>query len=249
MIERKRELAAIGVLLGALVAADVRAEPPTSPPKPDTAKVDPAKGHADVKNDPRTKDHPGLAKGHDKDHPGLAKGHDKDHPGLAKGHDKDHPGLAKGELGEKAADNAAAPGIAGRRSHSEFRALRDELRAGKLKREDLDARLSKLRDNVKERQDNHRAALKARWGEHLAKTDAQQELSVHARRTAKLNRFLLLIQTERKGQDAEKLTARVEKLIDLENARHEKRMTQITSGGPAPIPAPPAAAVNTEGSK
>lgn len=221
MIEPKRALAAIGVLLGALIAADVRAEPADS----------------------RTKDKPGLARGFGKDNPGLAKGHDK-------GHDKDHPNRAKGEPGEKAADKHEAPGHAGRRSHSEIRALRDELRAGTLKKGDLQARLSKLRDTVKERQDKHRAALKARWGEHLAKTEAQQELSLHERRMAKLNRLLLLIQTERQGQVAEKLTTRVEKLVDLENARHEKRMTQITSGGPAaPAPAPPAAAVNAEGAK
>lgn len=135
------------------------------------------------------------------------------------------------------------------RRHSELRELRDELKAGKLKKADLETRLSKLRDNNKERRDNHRAALKARWGEHLAKTDAQNELTVHERRMAKLNRLLLLSQTERTGKEAEKLSERVEKLIELETARHEKRMTQITSGA-ATTPSPAqSAAVNSEVTK
>jgi hypothetical protein len=82
----------------------------------------------------------------------------------------------------------------------------------------------------------------------LAKPDAQQELALHERRMAKLNRVLLLAQTERKGKDAEKLTERIEKLIDLENSRHEKRMAQI-SGAAGTAPASPPAAVNVEGTK
>jgi hypothetical protein len=139
---------------------------------------------------------------------------------------------------------------AGGRPHSELRALRDELKGGGLKKGDLDARLAKLRETNKDRQQNHRAALKARWGENLAKTDAQQELRHHERRMAKLNRMLLLAQTERTGKVAEKLTDRIEKLIDLETARHEKKMTQISASAAAVAPAPgQPAAINSEGAK
>lgn len=213
----KRELTAVGVLLVALVAADVRADPPDGPPK----------GNAP----------PGAGQGKGKPEPVAVDTGMPGHHGA--GHGKpENPG-AKGA--EEAADRRGGKG------HSELRGLRDELKAGKLKKEDVEGRLAKLRDNNKDRQENHRAALKARWGEHLAKADAQQELAVHERRMAKLNRLLLLAQTEKKGKDADKLSTRIDKLVELETTRHEKRMAQIT-GTTAATPTPPAA-VNTEVTK
>jgi hypothetical protein len=225
MNERKRELAAVGLLLGALFAAEVRADPPAGTPKGEAA---PGKG-------PQGKGG-GLDQFKPKD--GV--------PGKGKA---DEAATDKGKPDDPGAKGAATSGErhAGR-GHSELRALRDELKAGKLKKEDVEGRLAKLRENNKERQDNHRAALKARWGEQLAKPDAQQELALHERRMAKLNRVLLLAQTERKGKDADKLTERIEKLIELESSRHEKRMAQI-NGAAGTAPASPPAAVNVEGAK
>jgi hypothetical protein len=218
MIELKRALAAAGLLVGIVMGAQAKADPPAG-----QAKGEGAPGH----------DH----KQHDKgDKPEKASNGDK--PEGAKA-DKE------ADKGEKADKGDAKPGM---RPHSELRELRDELKQGKLKKPELDARLSKLRESNKERRDNHRAALKARWGEKLAKPDAQNELAVHEKRMAKLNRLLLLAQTERTGKDADKLGERIEKLIDLENSRHEKRMTQLTSTTAAPAPVQ-SAAVNTEGAK
>ena len=231
MNERKRELAAVGLLLGVLFAADVRAEPPAGAPKGEGATGQPAGKGPQGKGG-------GLDQFKPKDGP----------PGKGKSEDAAAEKGKPEEPGAKGATSAEHRGHHGHHGHSELRALRDEVKAGKLKKEDLEGRLAKLRENNKERQDNHRAALKARWGEHLAKPDAQQELALHERRMAKLNRVLLLAQTERKGKDAEKLTERVEKLIDLENSRHEKRMAQI-NGAPGNAPASPPAAVNVEGAK
>lgn len=240
MIELKRALAATGLLVGLAVVSNAQAEPPQGKaedkPGHGAGKPEhPSKG-ADANKGPGTK--AADAKGGDIGRAADAKG-DKLPPGA-----KGAPGVEPTAEGKPTAD-----GKPGARPHSELRALRDELKAGKLKKADLEGSLSKLRASNKERRDNHRAALKARWGEHLAKPDAQNELMVHERRMAKLNRLLLLAQTERTGKDSEKLSERIEKLVDLETARHEKRMAQITStaaAAPAPVQS---AAVNTEVTK
>jgi hypothetical protein len=223
MIELKRMLAVATVLFGAVIAMDAGAEPSGGPPKGEAAH---GKDHGKAAAGKAGEGKLEAAKEKDKD-----KDKDKDE-------DKDK---------DKDKDKEALP--AGR-PHSELRELRDELKAGKLKKADLEGRLTKLQETNKERQDNHRAALKARWGEQLAKPDAQQELSVHERRMAKLDRLLLLAQMERTGKAAEKLSGRIEKLIDLETARHEKRMAAVTAGAAAaqPTPAQPAA-VNNEVAK
>lgn len=238
MIELKRALAATGLLVGIVMVSNAQAEPPPG-------KGPDAPGHGAGK--------PDLGKGPDA-HKGpdarAAKGIEPSKGADARGADAKGDKLPPGAKGAPGVEpTTAGEGKPGMRPHSELRGLRDELKAGKLKKADLETRLSKLRENNKERRDNHRAALKARWGEHLAKADAQNELTVHERRMAKLNRLLLLAQTERTGKDAEKLSERVEKLIELETARHEKRMAQITSGAAA-TPAPvQSAAVNNEVTK
>jgi hypothetical protein len=234
MIELKRVLAATGLLVGIVVVSSAQAEPP-----PGKGVETPARGAGKP-------DHPG--KGPDANKGPDAKAADAKGGDLGKSADAKGDKLPPGAKGAPGTDPAAVDGKPGGRPHSEMRALRDELKAGKLKKAEVEASLSKLRDNNKERRDNHRAALKARWGEQLAKADAQNELMVHERRMAKLNRLLLLAQTERTGKDAEKLSDRIEKLIDLETARHEKRMAHITSGSAVPAPVQ-SAAVNTEVTK
>jgi hypothetical protein len=236
MIERKRALSAIFAGLGLLIAANVGAEPPNGTPKGDAAHGMPGKP-TEAKNE---RSAPGLAVGK----PGSG-GADKGQP---RG-----PG-AKGAPEDPTArgvEASAGHGKAGENFHREWRELRDELKAGKLKKEDLEGRIAKLRNTTKERQSEHRQALKAHWGDHLAKPEAQQELQVHERRMAKLNRLALLSQTERKGKEAEKLSERVEKLILLETARHDQRMEQITSNGAAATQAEAASpkAVNSAGAK
>ena len=227
MIERKRELAMIGVLLGALIAARAEAEPPGGPAKHEAVPHGVGLGkpaHADEHAAPGEPGRPG------------------DKP-------KDHD-AKRGDDPAAHGDGAKHGNAAGGRP-SEMRKLRDQLKAGTLKKEDLPAQLSKLHDTNKARLDSHRAALKARWGEQLSKPTALHELAVHERRMAKLNRALLLAQTERKGPALEQLTERIEKLIALETARHERRMTQIAADKPgdAPAPAPAASASAGEGVK
>ncbi|MFO0613752.1 MAG: hypothetical protein U0414_14260 [Polyangiaceae bacterium] len=86
---------------------------------------------------------------------------------------------------------------------------------------------------VEKRQERRKDAIakvKERWGKLLENAAAREELRVHARRTARLERMKDL--AEASGDDDAK--AKVEKLIADENARHEARMTAIKSEGSKP---------------
>jgi hypothetical protein len=116
-----------------------------------------------------------------------------------------------------------------------LRALAEGVRDGSIKREELKDRLDKLRANMAERRREHREAIRTRWGGMLAAAPAREEVRLHGRRMAMLNRALFLTQTEVKPPNQEKLLQRIEKLIDRENARHERAMARLKSmpAGPA----------------
>lgn len=82
---------------------------------------------------------------------------------------------------------------------------------------------------VKAKAKEDRDALKAKLGKKLAGKPApaalKEELKRHARRLARLERIEALAKDE-KDEDAE---ARVKKLIDKENARHDKFMAKLES--------------------
>jgi|GEM_PF-1378917 len=119
-----------------------------------------------------------------------------------------------------------------------MRELHDELKAGKIKKEDLKDRLAKLHETAGERGKQHRQELSKRWGGTLAQPSAVEELKHHARRMAFLDRAMVLAETEAK--DKAKLTERISKLIDKENDRHERAMERLKSM--PPTPAAPASA-------
>jgi hypothetical protein len=98
---------------------------------------------------------------------------------------------------------------------------------GKLKKAELKQELAALKESRGERRRQHRADLKERWGDGLAQPAAREELRHHERRMARLERMLLLAQTERAGAAKDKLVARIEKLIAHENGRHERKMEQL----------------------
>jgi hypothetical protein len=152
---------------------------------------------------------------------------------LGKEKEKDAP--EKG--GPAAGDDKPGRGV-GRHG---MRGLLDELKSGKLKKEDVKARLDTLRESRGERQKEHREALKQRWGTALSAPSAREELEHHARRSARLERALVLVETE-VGKDRDKLRERVQKLIEKENARHERAMERIKNQPSAPAPSASAAA-------
>jgi hypothetical protein len=175
--------------------------------------------------------------GHEKaDHAADAsnKGADKD-----KGPDKDN-----GPDKDKARDGRG-PGRHG------MRELLAELKSGKLQKGELKERLSELRDRRDQRAKAHREELKARHGAALALPAARTELEHHARRMARLNRAMVLAETE-VVKDKDKLKERIQKLLDKENARHKLAMDRFKTSAPAgsaaasAAPAPPPAAVAAE---
>jgi hypothetical protein len=174
---------------------------------------------------------------------GKPEGKPGDHLGKP---DKDGMG-PKGEHGKPEADGTGGKPGDGARPHAHgdgFRnamsELREEMKAGKLTKEELKAKLAALHESAGDRGKAHRQELSKRWGGTLANPSAVEELKHHARRMAFLNRAMLLAQTEVK-QDKDKLTDRISKLIDKENARHEQAMARLQA---APAPAAAAAAAS-----
>lgn len=165
-----------------------------------------------------------------------------------KGHDGNKGEHGKpGEAGKP--DEAGKAGEGGKPGRPGFRGgmrqLREDLKAGKVKKEELKDKLAKLRENAGERSKEHRHELGKRWGSALAVPAAREELKLHARRMAFLNRALVLAQTEAKDKDKDKLLERIGKLIDKEDERHERAMERFksmpTPGASAAAPAAPAA--------
>jgi hypothetical protein len=113
---------------------------------------------------------------------------------------------------------------------SEMRAIREGIKDGSIKKEEIKSRLEKLRETQSERRKRHQELVHQRWGSSLlATSQAKQELREHARRSALLERALLLAQTETKLPDRAKVIERIEKLIEREDARHDRVMTQMKS--------------------
>jgi hypothetical protein len=145
----------------------------------------------------------------------------------------EHESGDKDAKGEKA-DGEKGP-ERGRGAHG-MREMLDELKAGKLKKADVKARLAELEQRRDERTKEHREELKARFGSTLATPSAREELEHHARRMARLDRALVLAETE-VTKDRDKLKERIQKLIDKENTRHEQAMQRLKSSAGTPAPA------------
>src|SRR6185369_7358350 len=108
------------------------------------------------------------------------------------------------------------------------RELFQDLKEGKIKKDELPAKLAQLNATRDVRRKEHREDVGNRWGATLARPPARDELKLHARRMAFLNRALVLAQTDTKPDKA-KLIERITQLIDKEDARHDKAMARIAS--------------------
>ena len=114
-----------------------------------------------------------------------------------------------------------------------MRALREGIKDGSIKKDELKARLQQLRESEQQRRKEHQQMVKQRWGKALALSPAKDELRLHAKRSAMLDRALVVAQTEAKPTDQAKLAQRIEMLIDKENARHERTMMRLSAMGAA----------------
>jgi hypothetical protein len=118
-----------------------------------------------------------------------------------------------------------------------FRALGIDFQHGVVKKEELQDRIKAMHAARLERKKEHRAELRARWGPALNFPSIREELRHHARREAFLSRMMFVAETEVTGKKKEAMIARIEKLIDKENERHERAMQRLKSN-----PIPPASA-------
>jgi len=221
MVGGNRSWATLGVLLAASLAAA---------------------SNADASKDTKSGKDPQGAKGKPAAHEAAAP------PGHA-------PAKAAGAASPEHAAHGESPTAAGkaaeatthRAQRAEFKGAVAELgerhAKGKLNKPELKQELAALKESRGERRRKHRADLKERWGDGLAQPSAREELGHHERRMARLERMLLLAQTERAGAAKEKLVPRIEKLIEHENARHERKMQQLQA---QVIKPPPGAAGQKE---
>ncbi len=222
---RKHRLIGCGAVLFGTVtvgAALAQAGPPGGPPGAHASAAAHAAKPGEKGPDADKADH--GKPGHDKDDKDKGDKGKPDKPGEAEAKDADKDkGLGKGH------------------GHGALRELLEELKSGKLKKADVKDRIAKLRDTLAARRAEHQAELKARWGGVLAMPAVREELEHHARRMARLNRAAVLAETE-VTKDKDKLVERIQKLIDKEQARHDKAMERFKSMPTTPAASAPGAA-------
>jgi hypothetical protein len=114
---------------------------------------------------------------------------------------------------------------------SAMRALHAEVAHGRLGKAELKERIAELRASLEARQKEHRQSVAERYGTVLERPPVREELRHHARRSAFLNRALLVAQTEVDPKDGGKTADRIEKLIEKEDARHERAMQRFEAEG------------------
>ena len=234
MTQRSHRLIGLGVLLGALSGANALAQPsPDSKPGGPPGNANPmAPGQADKAQKAEAKSDKADSM------PGSRGAEGKS----GKNSDMPQSADAKPMAGGDAADAKSGRGMGRGGFRSEVREIREGIKDGSIKKEDIKSRMEKLRETQSERQKQHQQLIHQRWGSSLlATSQAKQELRDHARRSAMLDRALLLAQTETKLADRAKVIERIEKLIEREDARHERAMTQMkASPGSAQAKAAPA---------
>lgn len=105
----------------------------------------------------------------------------------------------------------------------------------------IEERIAKMHETRKDRRHAHSEALKQKWGEALGRPDVREAIKVHEWRMARLDRMRTLIDaSDRPNKD--KLLAKIDKLIEKENARFDKKMDKIkTAPAPGSSAAEPAA--------
>jgi len=124
----------------------------------------------------------------------------------------------------------------GRFRHSAVAALVKQLRAGELTRAEFNAKFKELKKTAKERRKERLAEVRERFDAAVLRSaPAREEFQHHARRMAFLNRAQVVAQTELTGDKQKKTLARIDKLIELENERHDKALDRL-KGGDSPTP-------------
>lgn len=125
----------------------------------------------------------------------------------------------------------------GRFHRSEVAELVNALRAGELTRAEFEAKFKELRKTAKERRKARLAEVRERFDAAVLRgAPVREEFRHHARRMAFLNRAQVVAKTELTGDKQKKTLARIDKLIELENQRHEKALARLKGGDTPTLP-------------
>ena len=110
--------------------------------------------------------------------------------------------------------------------NKEVREAKKELNEeAREERKELREALNKLRETRAERRKELRTELRQKYGANLQNAALREELRTHASRLARLNQIKRIADAEEK----DKLEDRAEKLIERENARHEKQIAKLVA--------------------
>ena len=132
----------------------------------------------------------------------------------------------KGDLKEKVAGARDAATEAKDEAKAEAKEAHKEVKEA---RKELAEAGAKLRETRKARRQERREEIKKKWGPLSEHPGMRAELKVHAWRMARLNRVRAVAKAEEKTE----LVSRVDKLIDKEKARHQRRMDTLKTQGDA----------------
>ncbi|MDI1437533.1 hypothetical protein [Polyangium sorediatum] len=104
----------------------------------------------------------------------------------------------------------------------------DKKEIGEDKKEPREERKAKRQT----KREAKRKELREKWGDVLKQPDARAELKVHARRAARLAQARKVADAD--GKEA--LVARIDKLVEKENARHQRVMDRLKEKAPGGAP-------------
>jgi len=117
--------------------------------------------------------------------------------------------------------------------------IAEAFRKHRPSQEELSAAMAAAHDSAKVRRDARIFEVRQRFGAMaLSRREVLEELRVHARRMAFLNRAKLVATTELEEPKRAKALARIDKLTAAEKARHEERIAKLRAAGDADGGAP-----------
>ncbi len=116
----------------------------------------------------------------------------------------------------------------------EKKELKDAKKAGDAgaaaeEKKDVKEAAKDVKEARKKRRDDHLAEVRSKWGDVAKAPAAKEEMRVHARRMARLNRVEKLAKDAKKDAIVKRANAAQEK----EKARHEKKMGELKAAGGA----------------
>jgi hypothetical protein len=112
--------------------------------------------------------------------------------------------------------------------------MRQKLRDKKFDPEQFKKQVAEWKESREKRREEQRQALIARWGAAVTKPTVADELRLHAKRLARLQRFEELIATEKQGDARTRMLDRVQKMREKEEQRHERAMQRLQNEAAAP---------------